>query len=42
MALIPHTLDVTTLGWLEPGDSVNLEPDVLAKVVERLLAARLS
>jgi riboflavin synthase len=42
MALIPHTLDVTTLGWLEPGDSVNLEPDVLAKVVERLVAARLS
>ena len=41
VALIPHTLDVTTLGWLEPGDSVNLEPDVLAKVVERLLAARL-
>jgi riboflavin synthase len=42
VALIPHTLDVTTLGWLEPGDSVNLEPDVLAKVVERLVAARLS
>ncbi len=42
VALIPHTLDVTTLGWLEPGDTVNLEPDVLAKVVERLLAPRLS
>ena len=42
VALIPHTLDVTTLGWLEPGDPVNLEPDVLAKVVERLLAPRLS
>lgn len=41
VALIPHTLDTTTLGWLEPGDSVNLEPDVLAKVVERLVAARL-
>jgi riboflavin synthase len=41
VALIPHTLDATTLGWLEPGDSVNLEPDVLAKVVERLVAARL-
>jgi riboflavin synthase len=40
-ALIPHTLDVTTLGRLEPGDQVNLETDVLAKVVERLLAARL-
>jgi riboflavin synthase len=41
VALIPHTLEVTTLGGLEPGDEVNLEVDVLAKVVERLLAARL-
>jgi riboflavin synthase len=41
VALIPHTLEVTTLGRLEPGDEVNLETDVLAKVVERLLAARL-
>jgi riboflavin synthase len=41
VALIPHTLEVTTLGRLEPGDAVNLETDVLAKVVERLLAARL-
>jgi riboflavin synthase len=41
VALIPHTLEVTTLGSLEPGDEVNLEVDVLAKVVERLLAARL-
>jgi riboflavin synthase len=41
VALIPHTLDVTTLGWLEPGDPVNLEPDVLAKVVERLVETRL-
>jgi riboflavin synthase len=41
VALIPHTLSVTTLGGLEPGDEVNLEVDVLAKVVERLLAARL-
>jgi riboflavin synthase len=41
VALIPHTLAVTTLGRLEPGDQVNLETDVLAKVVERLLAARL-
>jgi riboflavin synthase len=41
VALIPHTLEVTTLGGLEPGDQVNLEADVLAKVVERLLAARL-
>jgi riboflavin synthase len=41
VALIPHTLEVTTLGALEPGDEVNLEADVLAKVVERLVAARL-
>jgi riboflavin synthase len=41
VALIPHTLEVTTLGRLGPGDRVNLETDVLAKVVERLLAARL-
>ena len=42
VALIPHSLAVTTLGSLEPGDQVNLEADVLGKVVERLLAARLS
>jgi riboflavin synthase len=36
VALIPHTLEVTTLGALEPGDDVNLEVDVLAKYVERL------
>ena len=41
VALIPHTLAVTTLGRLETGDAVNLEADVLGKVVERLLAARL-
>jgi riboflavin synthase len=37
VALVPHTLEVTTLGALEPGDPVNLEVDVLAKYVERLL-----
>jgi len=42
VALIPHTLEVTTLGRLETGEEVNLEADVLGKVVERLLAARLS
>jgi riboflavin synthase len=41
VALIPHTLSVTTLGSLSSGDEVNLEVDVLAKYVERLLAARL-
>jgi riboflavin synthase len=37
VALIPHTLEATTLGRLTPGDAVNLEPDVLAKYVEKLL-----
>ena len=41
VALIPHTLAVTTLGRLEPGDELNLEADVLGKVVERLVEARL-
>jgi len=38
VAVIPHTLSVTTLGPKRPGDPVNLEVDVLAKYVERLLA----
>jgi riboflavin synthase len=37
VALVQHTLDVTTLGALEPGDPVNLEVDVLAKYVEKLI-----
>jgi riboflavin synthase len=37
VALVPHTLEVTTLGALAPGDPVNLEVDVLAKYVERLV-----
>ena len=37
VALIPHTLGATTLGALEPEDRVNLETDVLAKYVEKLL-----
>jgi riboflavin synthase len=37
VALVPHTLAVTTLGALEAGDEVNLEADVLAKYVERLV-----
>jgi|SRR5919204_6943835 riboflavin synthase alpha subunit len=36
-ALVPHTLEVTTLGSLGPGDEVNLEVDVLAKYVGRLV-----
>jgi len=38
VALIPPTLEVTTLGALGPGDEVNVEVDVLAKYVERLVA----
>jgi len=37
LALIPHTLSVTTLGTLKSGDGVNVETDVLAKYVERQL-----
>ncbi len=37
VALIPHTLAVTTLGGLKIGDSVNLETDLLAKYVQQLL-----
>jgi riboflavin synthase len=40
VALVPHTLEATTLGELATGDPVNLEADVLAKYVERLLAGR--
>ena len=36
--LIPHTLEVTTLGTLVPGAAVNLEIDQVARYVERLLA----
>jgi len=39
IALIPHSLEVTTLGLRTPGEKVNLEVDVLAKYVERLLKA---
>jgi len=39
IALIPHTLQLTTLGLRNGGDAVNLEVDVLAKYVERILKA---
>ena len=38
VALVPHTLEATTLSALRPGQAVNLEADVLAKYVERLVA----
>ena len=40
VSLIPTTLRETTLGGRAPGDPVNLEVDVIAKYVERLLGAR--
>ena len=40
VALVPHTVEITTLGELVPGSQVNLETDVLAKYVERAFEAR--
>jgi riboflavin synthase len=40
VSLIPLTLELTTLGRKRPGDLVNLEVDVLAKYVEKLLRGR--
>lgn len=40
ISLIPTTLDLTTLGIKQPGDPVNLEVDVLAKYVEKLMEAQ--
>jgi riboflavin synthase len=40
VALIPHTLKVTTLGYKKAGAAVNFESDLMAKYVEKILAAR--
>jgi len=40
VTLIPHTLSATTLGDLQVGDPVNLEVDLLARYLERLMEAR--
>src|SRR5947209_2613243 len=37
VAIIPHTVDMTNLGSLKPGDPVNLEADLIAKYVEKML-----
>jgi len=37
VAVIPHTMEMTTLGHRRPGDAVNLEVDVMAKYAEKLL-----
>jgi riboflavin synthase len=39
VAIIPHTAEVTNLRWLESGDPVNLEVDVIAKYVEKMIGA---
>ena len=39
VAIVPHTLQVTTFGRLAVGDQVNLEADMIARYVERLLTA---
>ncbi len=36
VCLIPHTLEITTLGELNPGDAVNIEVDLVARYLERL------
>lgn len=40
ITIIPHTAQVTTLGLTRPGHTVNLEPDLIGKYVERLLIER--
>lgn len=40
LSLIPETLRVTTLGYKEPGDKINVEADVLAKHVEKLMESK--
>jgi len=37
IAIIPHTVELTNLGSLRPGDPVNLEADVIAKYVEKMM-----
>jgi riboflavin synthase len=39
VALVPHTLEVTTLGVRKPGDSVNLETDIIGKYIQKYLGA---
>jgi riboflavin synthase len=40
VSIIPHTLQVTTLGRLKPGDQVNVEVDMIGKYVEKMLAEK--
>lgn len=40
VAIIPHTAEVTNLKSLQPGDPVNLETDIIAKYVEKMMGGR--
>jgi riboflavin synthase len=42
IAVIPHTVEMTNLGSLKPGDSVNLEADLVAKYVEKMMRGELA
>lgn len=42
IAIIPKTYEVTNFSQLQPGDAVNLEADVIAKYVERILASHVA
>ena len=42
VCLIPHTMEITTLGQLQPGDAVNFEVDLIARYLERLMDPELS
>jgi riboflavin synthase len=42
VAVIPHTADVTNLGSKQPDDLVNIEVDVIAKYVERMITPHLN
>jgi riboflavin synthase len=37
VAIIPHTVEMTNLKTLKPGDPVNLEADLIAKYVEKMM-----
>jgi riboflavin synthase len=40
IAIIPHTVEMTNLGSLQPGDPVNLEADLIAKYVEKMMKGK--
>jgi riboflavin synthase len=40
IAIIPHTVEMTNLGSLKPGDPVNLEADLIAKYVEKMMKSK--